>query len=399
MVTLTAEQRAAAETTSRLAYVSAGPGSGKTTTLAARAAHLVRSGVEPSEILILAFTRSAASEIRRRIDRALGCDSGVTVRTFHAHAVACLPLAQWGCRVATEYEADAALRSLYRGRGPTRRPARRPAGDVPGLKEMRRRITIHEATSTGPARDVRIVLARLREARLVPTWDLVPQLRAGGGPTYAHVLCDEAQDASPNELEAAAQAAYGDDAPDSLFMVGDPRQAIMSWRGGTGPPEKPTHSLTHSFRFGAQIAAEVNALADRFGGAHVEGTGDPGTVEHIKARDLVHYVMDDAEGRVLVLCRTNRQCREIGSILTTLGDVARRDRMGDPLASEADQFALIWQTGGAVISTVHSAKGREADTVIVAYDHLRDTEPEEMRVAYVAASRARKRLVFVEGLA
>src|SRR5512135_585408 len=44
----------------------AGAGTGKTDTLAHRVAHLVMHGVDPARILMLTFTRRAATEMRRR---------------------------------------------------------------------------------------------------------------------------------------------------------------------------------------------------------------------------------------------------------------------------------------------------------------------------------------------
>ena len=44
----------------------AGAGTGKTDTLAHRVAHLVINGVDPARILMLTFTRRAATEMRRR---------------------------------------------------------------------------------------------------------------------------------------------------------------------------------------------------------------------------------------------------------------------------------------------------------------------------------------------
>src|SRR5271165_3614874 len=44
----------------------AGAGTGKTDTLAHRAAHLVLNGVDPGRILMLTFTRRAAQEMIRR---------------------------------------------------------------------------------------------------------------------------------------------------------------------------------------------------------------------------------------------------------------------------------------------------------------------------------------------
>src|SRR5262245_22713535 len=49
--------------------VIAGAGSGKTNTLAHRVAHLMVHGADPNRILLLTFSRRAASEMQRRVDR------------------------------------------------------------------------------------------------------------------------------------------------------------------------------------------------------------------------------------------------------------------------------------------------------------------------------------------
>ena len=47
----------------------AGAGSGKTNTLAHRVAHLLAEGADPSRILLLTFSRRAADEMSRRVQR------------------------------------------------------------------------------------------------------------------------------------------------------------------------------------------------------------------------------------------------------------------------------------------------------------------------------------------
>src|SRR5579864_2071119 len=74
--------------------VIAGAGTGKTTTLAARVAHLIESGTPPERILLLTFSRRAAAEMLSRA-RSMTRDS--TARrvwggTFHATAVRLLRL-------------------------------------------------------------------------------------------------------------------------------------------------------------------------------------------------------------------------------------------------------------------------------------------------------------------
>ena len=66
--------------------VLAGPGSGKTTTLAARVAYLVAArGVGPRSVLALAFTTGAARELRALLAGVVGrAGAEVDVTTFHA---------------------------------------------------------------------------------------------------------------------------------------------------------------------------------------------------------------------------------------------------------------------------------------------------------------------------
>lgn len=77
----------------------AGAGTGKTTTLAHRVAWLIAKGIDPGQILLLTFTRRAANEMLRRVDRILsavgmadvGERSSIAKRiwggTFHGTAV------------------------------------------------------------------------------------------------------------------------------------------------------------------------------------------------------------------------------------------------------------------------------------------------------------------------
>jgi DNA helicase II / ATP-dependent DNA helicase PcrA len=94
LVGLNDAQRAAAAHGPRPLLVIAGAGSGKTNTLAHRVANLVVHGADPRRILLLTFSRRAASEMARRVERivaaAVALENPAPLRpitwsgTFHA---------------------------------------------------------------------------------------------------------------------------------------------------------------------------------------------------------------------------------------------------------------------------------------------------------------------------
>ena len=73
--------------------VIAGAGSGKTNTVAHRVAHLIVNGADPRRILLMTFSRRAAAEMTRRVERiarqVMGSSAGAIVDaltwagTFH----------------------------------------------------------------------------------------------------------------------------------------------------------------------------------------------------------------------------------------------------------------------------------------------------------------------------
>jgi len=80
------QQRANARPESRL-LIRARAGSGKTRTLCARAALAIRDeGLTPNQVMILAFNKSAAAEVRHRVQKLGGIADFVNARTFHSLA-------------------------------------------------------------------------------------------------------------------------------------------------------------------------------------------------------------------------------------------------------------------------------------------------------------------------
>jgi DNA helicase-2/ATP-dependent DNA helicase PcrA len=84
---LNPEQRRAVVHDASPLLVIAGAGSGKTNTLAHRVAHLVVNGADPHRILLLTFSRRAAAEMSKRVERIaaqiLGTSSGALTDALH----------------------------------------------------------------------------------------------------------------------------------------------------------------------------------------------------------------------------------------------------------------------------------------------------------------------------
>ncbi len=258
---LTDEQRAAVEHDAGHLLIVAGAGTGKTTTLAARIAHLVTNGVPAERIMLLTFSRRAASELLARADVWAGHDRlrGAWGGTFHA--VANRLLRRFGRSVGIEPDftlldpADAAeLLALVRDElaeeaAPSRRRARKEVLVSVLSRVVNTRSPLdtvlreHYPWCADQADELRAVygayVARKRARHLVDYDDLLTLLRAllmhpEAGAMVAgrfdHVLVDEYQDT--NVLQSDVLAALAD-AGVTITAVGDDAQAIYGFRGGT----------------------------------------------------------------------------------------------------------------------------------------------------------------------
>ena len=110
---LNPEQRRAAEHGASPLLIVAGAGSGKTNTLAHRVAHLIVQGADPRRIMLLTFSRRAAVEMTRRVERIaanvlpdrarLVVDALTWSGTFHAI----------GARLLREYAGQIGLEAAF----------------------------------------------------------------------------------------------------------------------------------------------------------------------------------------------------------------------------------------------------------------------------------------------
>jgi DNA helicase II / ATP-dependent DNA helicase PcrA len=252
----------------------AGAGTGKTTVLTRRIAHLITSKLaRPEEILALTFTEKAAVEMAERVDQLIPYGYAETwIGTFHAFGDRILREAalEQGLdpefRVLTRPEQIIFLRERlwqlplerFRPLGdPTRHlgalldlVSRAKDEDVsPQAYALWAEAQLQAAADEEAARDAASAQQELAafyatyqkllgEAGAVDFGDQIsralavlrerPALRAKLQARYRYVLVDEFQDTNHAQLELVRQVA-GD--PPNITVVGDDDQAIYRWRG------------------------------------------------------------------------------------------------------------------------------------------------------------------------
>jgi len=285
--------------------VIAGAGSGKTNTLAHRVAHLIVNGADPRRILLMTFSRRAAGEMARRVERiagqVMGTSSGAVTDalswagTFHGI----------GARLLRDYAPNVGLDPQFTIHD------REDSADL--LNLVRHELGLHEAKSRFPTKGTCLAIysrAVNAEAELAEVlkeafpwaamWE--PQLRdlfAGYvaskqrqnvldyddlllywammvkepaiatdlSSRFDHVLVDEYQDT--NRLQASILLALKPDGA-GLTVVGDDAQSIYSFRAATVrnilefpssfAPAADIVTLDRNYRSTAPILAAANAV-------------------------------------------------------------------------------------------------------------------------------------------
>ena len=290
----------------RTLLVNAGPGAGKTHVLMMRCAHLIHvQRIAPAEILVLAFNRAVVYEIRDRIRtlfRALGYGSyanRLDVSTFHSFALR--------HQLADDlYEEDAIGQA------------------------------VHSFAERMQAEDF---------------------ARAVGG-RYKAVLVDEFQDM--NEDFYSVVSSLLAHCVGGGMVIGDDDQDILTWnrrqwqrqyreecpldaahyfsafRDALEPEE---HSLTLNYRSVPEIVSRANGMiekvSEKAGFTRMKGEivleafrEERGSVElpldPVECAEIVRKALDQEESAA-VLCRSNRECRQVYETLIGPGKVAREN--------------------------------------------------------------------------
>ncbi|RWA61067.1 ATP-dependent helicase [Mesorhizobium sp.] len=376
---LNAEQRLAVEhgdgQVAAPLLVIAGAGSGKTSTLAHRVAHLIVKGADPRRILLMTFSRRAASEMAKRVERiageVLGRDASVIADALSwagtFHGIGARLLRDYALEIGLDpaftihdREDSADLMNLARhelgfskteSRFPTKGTclqiysravnAQAPLGEVLGGMFP---------WCAGWAEQLKDLFAAYVEAKqaqnvldyddLLLYWAQMaaePEIAAHLGGRFDHVLVDEYQDT--NRLQASILTALKPDGA-GLTVVGDDAQSIYSFRAAEvrNILDFPTQfaraaaivTLERNYRSTETILAAANAV---IGEAAERFTKNLWSERRSSEKPLLVTVRDEAE-QASYACHAILAEREAGTALKSQAVLFRASHHSGPLEIE-----------------------------------------------------------------
>ena len=323
--------------------VLASAASGKTAVLTERVKWLLEEGADPSKIVVFTFTNAAAEEMRKRIGEK-GKD--VFINTIHSYAF----------NLLLKYGLD--------------------VGKV------------------------------AEEERFDDFFKMVKE-NLGCIEEVDYLLLDEAQDSNLLQFKFIDMIN-----PKRRFIVGDVKQSIYEWSGARpdilfnmlDDPSYTVYNLNENYRNGPTILQFAKRLigGSMFGDEPLiddsicmnEFEVDQVAEVTYNKDNLVYLIRQSGEcGKWFVLARSNAQVDAIMYALTEAGiscDTFKRSQI------TAEEFQTKMAADTVKILTVHAAKGLEADYVYVVGVSKWNQKAEERRIAYVAATRAKKALFWAK---
>ena len=344
----------------RALLVVAGAGSGKTSTLAHRVAHLVRRGADVQRILLLTFSRRAALELERRVGRLLR--TAVTIRDGDAsptlpwagtfHAVGARILREYAPRIGLAPEftihdrGDSEdLMGLSRQQQLEREPAGKRFPSAATCVAIYSRVVNAEVALAAVLRGTfpwcagweeqlrRVFAGYVAEKQsqhvldfddLLLYWGAmagIPEFAAELGARFDHVLVDEYQDT--NALQGRIVRLLKPDGR-GVTVVGDDAQAIYGFRAATvrnilefaGQYDPPAEVVTleQNYRSTEPILQASNAVIARASRRHAKnlrtdrrGGGRPRLVtvpdETSQANHVADQVLKHREEGIVLRCQ------------------------------------------------------------------------------------------------
>ena len=248
---LNKQQQLAVDAVDGPILVIAGAGSGKTRVLTARICHLIEIGVNPYNILAIAFTDKAANEMKERIERRLGY-SDVWTSTFHSM---CARILRMDCErigyskdftIYTDLESERVVKRILQDY-----PQADPKNKGDYLWHISRAKTLalspddyydtikdSDSDAYNVAEVYRRYEAELKKCNCLDFDDLLlktvllfstcPDVLEKYQNRFHYINVDEFQDTNKLQYDIVKMLSkkHG-----NLFVVGDEDQSIYSWRG------------------------------------------------------------------------------------------------------------------------------------------------------------------------
>ncbi|WP_312365986.1 ATP-dependent helicase [Ensifer sp.] len=353
----------------------AGAGSGKTNTLAHRVAHLIVNGADPRRILLMTFSRRAASEMARRVERicaqVLGANAAVATDaltwagTFHGIGARLLRIyaEQIGLNVdftIHDREDSADLMNLVRhelglSKTETRFPTKgtclsiysRAVNSETPLGEVLRAHYPWVSSWEEQLKQLFACYVEAKQAQNVLDYDdlllywaqtvSVPELADDIGGRFDHVLVDEYQDT--NRLQSSVLMALKPGGR-GLTVVGDDAQSIYSFRAatvrnildfpGTFTPPADVITLDRNYRSTQTILAAANGVIDL---ARERFTKNLWTERQSTERPKLLAVADEADQARYIVEKVLEN-REVGMTLKQQAVLFRTSSHSGPLEVE-----------------------------------------------------------------
>ncbi|MEZ6054988.1 MAG: UvrD-helicase domain-containing protein [Planctomycetaceae bacterium] len=315
---LTPSQRQAVSHFDGPLLVLAGPGSGKTRVVTRRIAHLVESGVPPSQILAITFTNKAAEEMSERVKAILPA-ARVWVSTFH----------RFCARLLRRHASVVGLESNYTilDTGDQKTAMRRVMHDLDldPVHYTPDRIAWHISTAKNDLVTAEMYARRYEEqigdhwqatvARVYPAYqkwlldsnavdfdDLLlhvavmlaehEELRNDLDERFRYVLVDEYQDTNIAQYQIVR--ALSQQFP-NLCVTGDPDQSIYGWRGAR---------IANILRFEQDYPdAKVIRLEDNFRSTRAILRSADALITHNTQRKDKRLITQNPEGESVKLLR------------------------------------------------------------------------------------------------
>lgn len=217
-----------------------------------------------------------------------------------------------------------------------------------------------------------------------------PDLRQIYRDRYPYLLVDEFQDISPADFRLISLLS------ENLFAVGDDDQAIYGFRGGnseimqafTDQQDVAKYEITRNYRSTSTIVEHARALIER---------NEPRIRKNLRAYNPIQQdikiIKTTPETVETILLRELESPQEMAILARTNYET---DLIQEMLAKHANPVE---------VTTIHKAKGREWEKVILIHNTLERRFPrrdskltEERRVFYVAMTRAKSALVVLGGM-